>query len=393
MPMRKPEANDWKLAVLGLAIGASVTIATLELDAHPWVSGLGFPVIGFVIGLLIRTVVRDWLSGASDLGIKELSFDFPLIGSTSIALTNAQLDAVNALYVELTNRVVAQSLRAKDGTDAEPEDAGNLREAMTSIYKAVVMIRETLKDLPTDEQRTLELALRGLINNALRPFLSRWHPRLKAWEDTSRPESLWPLARLCRDDLEITRGNALLYLMSLAEGLGIAEGERQLFDLTPENEPTELQPLTPIAEVRSIEAGLRRGLAAAQAQHAWRFLVELATLVPWVEASMREGEVLDDEALKALLAMLPELTNRLRYDLRELPHSLWVAAGDEALESVAMRLVRRRLQPFVDRFAATHPTDKKALAVCRSEWHKLAALLASDLAAIDRLTDGVLLAP
>jgi hypothetical protein len=59
----------------------------------------------------------------------------------------------------------------------------------------------------------------------MRPFMSKWHPRLRAWEaeHPDRPESAWPENAVCRADLDQMRLGLARYVRGLGELAGVAE--------------------------------------------------------------------------------------------------------------------------------------------------------------------------
>lgn len=399
---RKDRHGPWswtpkgKLGAMGAVIGLFALAPTLDLAAETRWLAAAYPLFGWLLGYFLRDIIDNWLAAAKQVGIQELTFDFPFVGEAKISLTNAQAAEIRKLYMELTNRVVVQSLNRGDG---EREEAtGLLREALSSLHASLLMVRETLKELPANDPAgqgiAFELALRSLINDVFRPYLSRWHPRLKAWEDSGLPESIWPLADLCREDLEITRRNALVFVWRLAVGLKIEEREAKLLQIPPAiKERKTLLPLVDIQAIDAIHAGMAPSLEAVNAENAWNLLVELASLAPWVEKSRRDG--LTEEELLALLQELPGLMARARRELKALPVTAWAKEGQEALEAVALRLLQQRLQPFVVRFTpglqrwlgGSQEAGWGELEACSAQWASLAKGVADDLAVINRLTD------
>jgi hypothetical protein len=123
-----------------------------------------------------------------------------------------------ALYVELTTRITTQTLET---------DQGLLREALNSLYSLFASTREILREAGPDVGTSLEsvggIAL-AVLNVGLRPFLSKWHPALSAWE-AQRPtdvgpkehEKNWPEELQLRNELKLLRENLEEYVHALAE--------------------------------------------------------------------------------------------------------------------------------------------------------------------------------
>jgi hypothetical protein len=101
--------------------------------------------------------------------------------------TQLEQEAAWDLYVELTTRVASNQLHPDDGI---------LREALTSLYSLFPIVRGILKEhgpriYSKKEPGFSQLAI-ALLNRELRPFLSKWHPRLQHYE-SRRPISTSPL--------------------------------------------------------------------------------------------------------------------------------------------------------------------------------------------------------
>ncbi|WP_081236872.1 hypothetical protein [Streptomyces viridosporus] len=77
---------------------------------------------------------------------------------------------------------------------------------------------------------TVECLAVNFLNLELRPFLSRWHPRLRAFEEASpgRPETEWPLAADCGAELRLLQGNARSYLLAFARLAGVRDAEAMI---------------------------------------------------------------------------------------------------------------------------------------------------------------------
>jgi hypothetical protein len=80
------------------------------------------------------------------------------------------------VQVELAHRVPVR-----------PLGGGGLREAISSLHSIFSFTREQLRECgPDSSQRFGEVAER-LMEDVLRPFLSKWHPALRRFEDSRLP--------------------------------------------------------------------------------------------------------------------------------------------------------------------------------------------------------------
>ena len=96
-----------------------------------------------------------------------------------------QQTAAWELYVELVTRVALQQL---------PDDQGILREALDSLHSLFGETRRILRThgprvgrkLTGDSLAFASIAL-YILNNVLRPLLTKWHPELQAHESRRQP--------------------------------------------------------------------------------------------------------------------------------------------------------------------------------------------------------------
>jgi hypothetical protein len=153
---------------------------------------------------------------------------------------DAERRAAWELYVELVTRVTALGL---------PPDQGSLREALSSIHSLFRTTREILRRYGPavaprahDDSLTLGYLAVAILNGALRPLLTAWHPELSAYEAT-RPaerspgehERLWSKASELRRELVETSQLLLKFAEVLAEVAGAASLVR------PANLPGEIR--------------------------------------------------------------------------------------------------------------------------------------------------------
>lgn len=134
-----------------------------------------------------------------------------------------QKDAAWALYVELITRVATQEL------DLE---VGHLREALDSLHALFPVTREILRKegavVGMGPTTVGGIAVR-VLNFGIRPFLTRWHPRLSDWESrrdakesVRAHERAWPDDMQCRGELAKMQRGLWTYADTLGKIAGAA---------------------------------------------------------------------------------------------------------------------------------------------------------------------------
>jgi hypothetical protein len=155
--------------------------------------------------------------------LKKVSVSLPFgMGSAEWEADSTQRRAAWALYVELVTRIAVQELA---------DDAGLVREAMNSLYTLFGTTREILRaagpDVGASRESVGGLAI-AVLNQGLRPFLTKWHPMLQIWE-AQRPterspkehEQQWTEEAALRQELAALRGQLSIYAQALAEIAGV----------------------------------------------------------------------------------------------------------------------------------------------------------------------------
>ncbi len=147
----------------------------------------------------------------------------PLLGKIGgeWAPDDAERQAAWEMYVELATRITVQPLAPGEGL---------IREALTSYYSLFDTTRAILRthgprvaQPAADADLSFGYLALAVLNGALRPVLSRWHPELLTHEQqrppevsTMRWEDGWEHARAVRQELESTRRVMLQYADLLA---------------------------------------------------------------------------------------------------------------------------------------------------------------------------------
>lgn len=155
--------------------------------------------------------------------LKKVSVSLPFgIGSAEWQSDPTERRAAWSLYVELVTRIAVQPLEV---------DRGLVREVLNSLYSLFGTTREILKEAGPNIGAARE-SVGGIaiivLNNGLRPFLSKWHPLLQAWE-AKRPIELspkehelnWPEEPQMRQELAQLRSELEQYANALAEIAGV----------------------------------------------------------------------------------------------------------------------------------------------------------------------------
>lgn len=114
--------------------------------------------------------------GKERIRLKSVSVNIPYVGGATFVPDEAEVRAAWALYIELSTRVPVQHL--------DPQ-YGSVREALNSIYALFGETRSILREsgprIAHGRDSLARLAL-GVLNNGLRPFLTKWHSQLRVYE-------------------------------------------------------------------------------------------------------------------------------------------------------------------------------------------------------------------
>jgi hypothetical protein len=186
-------------------------------------ASVGLVILGaFALGILAGKSLKIF----PGLKPNKVTVNIPFLNIVSMELSvdSCAKKAAWLLYLELSTRIATQSLEA---------DEGLLREALNSLYKFFEMTRQILRDagpgVGVEENSVGGIALK-VLNQGLRPFLSKWHPSLEEWEvqrsETSSikaHERKWVLSDQMRTELASLQKGLQQYVAALGE---IAEVKR-----------------------------------------------------------------------------------------------------------------------------------------------------------------------
>jgi hypothetical protein len=157
--------------------------------------------------------------------LREVSVSLPFgIGSARWEADSTEQNAAWSLYVELVTRIAVQSLETEQGL---------LLEALNSLYTLFGTTREVLKSagprVGASRHSVGGIAI-AVLNNGLRPFMTRWHPALEEWEvqrsntvSKKIHEQNWSEATQMRQELAELRNDLEQYAIALAKIAGVEQ--------------------------------------------------------------------------------------------------------------------------------------------------------------------------
>ena len=292
------------LALTWIVVGALIgLVLTADLKSFGGLLRAYWPWAGMVLGGLIGAAgAAAWIFRAQlpfTTRVTSVKIELPVVGKLEMAMTPAERSFLWRFFVELATRVSTQSLGAEEGI---------LHEALKSLYNLYSVARSELASAPPTALPFTDISARAyvidILNRQLRPFLSRWHPLLSAWEKTNLPEASWPLAQLCRKDLATTRDSILW----LTWDLGAALNVQGLDKILPQR-PIGLGPLMPTAEVDAHDPKVSR-LDPERIKVGWRIFVECASRISTQPLAADTG--LLREALESLYKLFGMVRDELK---------------------------------------------------------------------------------
>ena len=335
--------RDLWIGLIGIAIGLVIALLS-EYEILTKYRLWSWPVIGALIGGLILPAYRWLTSGARGVRVKSAKVKIPAVGELEVEITNVHQAVGWNIVVEASTRIATQRLG----------EEGFIRKALTSLYGLFTTVRTELKRMspaPPPSKAgvyTVESYALRMLNEGLRPMLARWHPRLHQWEQTGKPESLWPLAPMCRKDLEVTRMKVSAYVHGLGAMLDVHDLEHVL---GPEPRATEdkLQQRWTLDQDLAREMGKQDPLfSATETSVVWHLYVELASSVAMLPSTQTAN-------MREVLTSLDQLCTLIREELKRLaPTVQSVAHRDQGktIEAIALSILREHLHPFLARW---HP--------------------------------------
>jgi hypothetical protein len=92
------------------------------------------------------------------------------------------------------------------------------------------MLKAGRPSAPVPGDKTVEYLAVRMLNEALRPFLSKWHPRLREYEKAHPDdgESGWPDNRACRDELRSVQASLVTLALGFAHLAGVRDADTMI---------------------------------------------------------------------------------------------------------------------------------------------------------------------
>ena len=179
---------------------------------------------GALIGIITALALIVYLRRTQTLVLSEVTLSVPEFAEMKFAVNSEYRRVAWKLFIETLTRVATQPL----GTEH-----GSLREAFASLHRLFTATRELLKTMHPSKPTagiTVEVCAVKMLNQEIRPFLSKWHVRLKEFELTQPNASdfAWAENENCRKELEGLRNRLISYTRAFGELAGLKNTERFL---------------------------------------------------------------------------------------------------------------------------------------------------------------------
>ena len=211
----------WVRLLIGCLVGSFIGLILLILVRLTGVPQ--FIVAGTLIGLVVTAIVDRDYKGTQ---LSQVQLSIPQFSSMTFVVNAEYRRVAWKLFVETSTRIATQPLGFEEGF---------LREALNSLHSIFGTTRELLKVMepsPGNGGTTVEMFAFDMLNNELRPFLSKWHPQLQAFEaqHQDKMESEWDKNQECRQELEEVRKHLLRYAKGFGELAGVSHLEHFIPD-------------------------------------------------------------------------------------------------------------------------------------------------------------------
>ncbi len=207
----------------GGLLGVSVYWVT-ELKGV-WLFVLTGGLIGGLISIFWETFATLWMRFRSeDWQVTEIEIE-TLGQKWKLANSGTQKRVAWSLFVEIVTRIATQSMSDEDGDNGIA--LKSLYELFQYTRKSITEIKPTSM-LPSRKKSldTVETYALTMLNQDLRPFLSKWHPIWDAWR-RANPDTAclsWDQHTAFRNELKVLQTQ----IRARAKGLGKIAGVSEI---------------------------------------------------------------------------------------------------------------------------------------------------------------------
>jgi hypothetical protein len=211
------------LALQLLLAAVTGAVAGLVIFTISHVAGRNLYIVLGAIAGVAATLALPRYRGVAQF--TELTITVPQVSQLKFVVNNESRLVAWRLYIETVTRIATQPLS---------DDDGFLREALTSLYGLFTITRDILKasrpSIPAAGDQTVEHLAVTMLNRHLRPFLSKWHPRLREFEQAQPDgrESDWPGNNSCRNDLVQVQEHLVAYALAFARLAGVQDAREAI---------------------------------------------------------------------------------------------------------------------------------------------------------------------
>lgn len=214
-----------------LVAAATGTITGLIVFDVTRVTGVGlFVITGAVAGVLAALVLQFYRRAVR---LTEVKVTIPQFSELTFVVNNDARQVAWKLFIETVTRISTQALH---------DEGGLIREAFSSLYSLFGTTREILKSsrpsVPVAGSQTIEHLAVTMLNWELRPFLSKWHPRLQRFEQASQTDPLrvWPEEAECRVELRQIQEHLRIYALGFARLAGVQDADAMIARTVPSDD-------------------------------------------------------------------------------------------------------------------------------------------------------------
>lgn len=220
-----------KRILIGMLCGACTGFLVFWYHS---IEGLkAYVVTGALIGIILSLLWKTIYSIAIQFSSQEWQVtEFELSPSGpkwNFRSSGAQRKVAWALFVETTTRISTQQIEDSAGDDGV---------TLKSLYDLFRVTRQLIAEmspvsiLPSEHNKidTIETYALAMLNQDLRPFLSKWHPIWESAQPKNGSEPVTPWARHIefREELRVLQESIKVHSRGFAKIAGVPETDRLL---------------------------------------------------------------------------------------------------------------------------------------------------------------------